>query len=223
MTIRAAFAAIMMMITLSLSGCGSGGESVQSTPPTSVAQIVSDPAYDGDIAQDTFTSAFTVTQGSTQNEFAGLDPVTGTEYRAFLDFPLGGPEGVPANAVIVSAVLDIVIQSISPQALKDTIPVRVDLVSFQPPTLIGTDFDRTIQPALASTTISPQISQADLGKHVLIDVTSLMTEAQRLGLANFQVRILEDLGIVSPGYITINDTTGADRATLAPVLQVTYY
>ncbi len=220
---RAVFAAIMMVIILSLSGCGSGGESAQSTPPSSVAQIASDPAYDGDIAQDTFTSAFTVTQGNTQNEFAGLDPVTGTEYRAFLDFPLGGPGGVPANAVITSAVLDIVIQSISPQPLTGTIPIRVDLVSFQPPTLIGTDFDRTIQPALASTTISPQISQADLGHHVLIDVTSLMTEAQHLGLANFQVRILEDLGIVSPGYITINDTTGADRGTLAPVLQVTYY
>ncbi len=224
MKIRAVFAAIIMMIILSLAGCGSGGgESAQPAPASSVAQILSDPAYDGDIAQDTLTSAYTVTQGNTQNLFAGLDPVTGTEYRAFLDFPLGGPQGVPANAVIVSAVLDIVIQSISPQPLTDTIPIRVDLVSFQPPTLVSTDFDRTIQPPLASTTISPQISEADRGKHVLIDVTSLMTEAQRLGLANFQVRILEDLGIVSPGYITINDTTGADRGTLAPVLQVTYY
>jgi hypothetical protein len=50
-----------------------------------------------------------------------------------------------------------------------------------------------------------------------------MAEAQRLGLVNFQVRIMEDLGIVSPGLIEINDTTGVNRGTLAPVLQVTYF
>ncbi len=222
MKTRAICAAIILLVISMLSGCGGGGgDSTPSSPPPSVAQILSDPAYDGDIAQDTSTYAYTVTQNNTQYVFAGLDPVTDTEYRAFLDFPLGGASGVPPDAVIDSAVLDIVVRNISPQPLAGAIPIRVDLVSFQPPTLIGTDFDRTIQPALASTTV--QVSQADLGNHVQIDVTSLMVEAQRLGLANFQVRILEDIGIVSPGYITINDTTGTDRGTLAPLLQVTYY
>ena len=51
-----------------------------------------------------------------------------------------------------------------------------------------------------------------------MDVTSLMVEAQRRGLVNFQIRILEDLGIVLPGYIEINDLT----VNRAPLLEVTY-
>ena len=82
---------------------------------------------------------------------------------------------------------------------------------------------RTLQPALATTTISPPISQADFGKHITVDVTPLMVEAQRLGLLNFQVRILEDLGPVSPGLVEINDTTGVNSNVLAPLLQVTYF
>ncbi len=86
--------------------------------------------------------------------------------------------------------------------------MRIDLVSFQPPDLIGSDFDRTIQPALATMTLRPPISQADFGGRVPIDVTPLMEEAQRLGLLDFQLRILEDFGFVTPGVIGINDTTG---------------
>jgi hypothetical protein len=50
-----------------------------------------------------------------------------------------------------------------------------------------------------------------------------MVEVQRLGLADFQIRILEDLGLVAPGLIEINDTTGASREVLAPLLEVTYF
>jgi hypothetical protein len=203
---------------LALSGCGDGG-----TPPLAITQILSDPAFDGDIRKDPATGAFTVTQGNTQSVFAGIDPATGAEYRAFLDFPLTGAGGVPGNAIIDSAFLDIEINSIRPQPLAGTIPVRIDLVSFQPPTLVGTDFDRTLQPALATTTIIPPIAQADFGNHVSVDVTSLMVEAQRLGLANFQLRILEDFGATAPGLVEINDTTGGNRATLAPLLQVIYF
>lgn len=219
------FLAIAMVFTgLALAGCGGdGGVINSSTPPTTITQILSDPAFDGDIVRNSLTNDFTVTQGNTQSVFAGTDPATGDEYRAFLDFPLTGGGGVPSNAVIVSAFLDIVINNIFPQPLTGTIPIRIDLVYFQPPTLVGTDFDRTIQPALMTTTIIPPISQADFGNHVTIDVTSLMTEAQRFGLANFQVRILEDLGAVSPGIIEINDTTGSNRGLLAPLLQVEYF
>lgn len=131
-----------------------------------------------------------------------------------------GASGVPGDAIIESAFLDIVINSIEPQPLIGTIPVRLDLVSFQPPDLIWSDFDRTLQPALATTTISPPISSADFGRHVTINVTALMIEAQRLGLLDFQVRILEDLGAVTPGLIEINDTTGINRSILAPQLTV---
>jgi hypothetical protein len=211
----------LIFINLPLAGCG--GCDNRSSLPVIVTQILSDPVYDGYIAKDPTSGNYTVTQGNTQSVFAGIDPTTLTEYRTFLDFPLTGAGGVPGDAVIVSATVDIVINSINPYPLTGTIPIRVELVSFQPPTLIGTDFDRTLQPALVTRTISPPISQSDFGNHVAIDVTELMNEAQRLGLLDFQVRILEDLGTVSPGFIEINDTTGSSRDALAPLLQVSYY
>jgi hypothetical protein len=221
---RTFLATVMMLIGLTLTGCGGDGSvHHNSDPPITITQILSDPAFDGDILRNFLTNDFTVTQSNTQSVFAGIDPTTGDEYRAFLDFPLAGAGGVPGNAVIVSAFLDIVINSITPQPLSGTIPIRIDLVYFQPPALVGTDFDRTLQPALMTTTIEPPISQTDFGNHVTVDVTSLMREAQRFGLANFQVRILEDLGTVSPGIIEIDDTTGPNRVFLAPLLQVEYF
>ncbi|MHB8907786.1 MAG: hypothetical protein ACYDAA_02770 [Syntrophales bacterium] len=218
---RAILAGGALCSILILAACGGGGDHHE--PPTIVTQILSDSAFDGDIAQDPLTGALTVTQGSTQSVFAGIDPATGREFRAFLDFPLTGADGVPGDAAIVSATLDIFINSIIPQPLVGTIPIRIDLVNFQPPTLIGTDFSRTLQPALASTTIIPPIDQLDLNGHVPVDVTALMSEAQRLGLANFQIRILMDFDAVTDALIEINDTTGPNRGILAPVLQVSYF
>jgi hypothetical protein len=157
-----------------------------------------------------------------QSVFAGIDPSTGNEYRAFLDFPLGGQNGVPLNASIASATLDIVIDSVSvsPGA---AIPIRVDLVSFPPP-LIVTDFDRNTLTPLASV-IGPLITSADVNNHVFIDVTPLMVEAQIQAVPNFQIRILEDFGPPVPlqGLIEIDDSTGANRTALAPLLQVQYF
>jgi hypothetical protein len=220
---RTSLAAIMVFISLTLLGCGHRDRDVHDQ---FVTLILSDSAIDGDIVRDPTTGLFTVTQGmnsNVQSVFAGINPDTNAEYRAFLDFPLTGSGGVPGNAVIVSAILDIVINSISPQPLTGTIPIRIDLVSFQTTTLLEADFDRALQPALVTATITPPISQVDFGQHVSLDVTTLMQEAQRLGLANFQVRILEDSGAASPGLIEITDTTGPNRRNLAPALQVTYF
>lgn len=214
-------AALSVFMILALTGCGDGGN--RNPPPLVVTTILSDPVFDGDIQKSPVTGTFTVTQSNTQSVFAGIDPTSGVEFRAFLDFQLTGANGVPGNAIIDSAFLDIFINSIIPQPLFGTIPLRIDLVSFQPPNLIGSDFDLTLQPELATITVSPPIFQSDFGNHVTIDVTSLMVEAQRLGLVDFQVRIMEDLGIVTPGLIEINDTTGANRNILAPLLQVTYF
>jgi len=215
---RTILAALMVFITLALTGCGDGGSS---PPPTIVTQILSNPALDGDIVD--LTGVRTVTQGMTptvQSVFAGRDPVTGEEFRAFLDFPLTGADGVPGNAVIVSATLDIFINDIQP--LIGTIPIRIDLVSFQPPTLLASDFDRALLLPLA--TITTQIFQSDFSRHVLVDVTSLMAEAQFRGLDNFQIRILENfVGAPPPGLIEIDDRTGADRDLFAPLLEVTYF
>jgi hypothetical protein len=156
--------------------------------------------------------------------FAGIDPSSGTEFRAFLDFPLIGANGVPGNAVIVSATLDIVLNNVFLQVPTDTIPIRIELVSFPGLTLVTDDFSRTLLPAIAFTTIVPPISLADAGNHVAVDVTSLMEQAQKLGLLDFQVRILEDLGAPFPGLIEINDTTDPTiRGALAPLLLVEYF
>ena len=216
---RTFLASIAAFMIIALTGCGENRNNEFRTIDT---QILSDSSLDGNIVQNPSIAALTITQGTAQSVFAGINPTTGAEFRAFLDFPLTGTGGVPGHAIIVSAFLDIVINSIVPQPLPGTIPIRIDLVSF-PPTLVGADFDRTIQPALATTTIMPPISQADFGNHVLVDVTSLMSEAQNLGLVDFQIRILEDLGAVTPGQIEITDTTGANRSALAPLLLVTYF
>ena len=206
---------------LSLSGCGGGGDN--SAPPTVTTQILSDPGFDGDIEQ-TSPNSFTITQGmssTVQSVFAGIDPVGGTEFRAFLDFPLTGSGGVPGNASIDSAFLEVYVDDLQP--ITGNLPIRVDLVAFQPPTLIATDFDRTLQPALASVIVSPDISSSDVGKFVPIDVTSLMVEAQRQGLVDFQVRIMEDLGPAIPVLMVIDDSTGPNRTSRAPLLTVTYF
>lgn len=204
---------------IGLAGCGGGGDSA---PETFQTQIYSDSAYDGDIEQTSPTTA-TVTQGmgpGVQKVFAGIYPDTGTESRAFLHFPLGGSNGVPAAARIDSAFLEVFIDDLVPD--NAVIPVRVELVSFQQP-MLATDFDRTAQPPLAYTILAPSLGPADLGKYVAIDVTGLMIEAQRRGLPDFQVRILEDLGPPIDGVFSIDDSTGADRAKTAPLLTVTYF
>ena len=209
------FAAVMMSLILAMSGCGGGDSS--NPPPSIVTQILSRAAFDGDIQFDP-PNLFTIVQGNTPSVFAGIDPVTRSESRAFLDFPLTGAGGVPGSAIINSATLDIFIDN-TIQPAASSIPIRIELVTFPPQTLLASDFDRTIQPALAFTTIIPPISGADVSRHVTVDVTSLMVEAQRRGLADFQIRILEDDGFVFPGLIEIDDTT----INRAPLLTVSYF
>ena len=211
----------MFCAALGLTGCGGGNGN--SGPRNLTTQILSDPSYDGDIEQTSSTS-FTITQGmspTVQSVLAGIDPVSLTEIRAFLDFPLTGPAGVPSNAVIESAFLEIFIDNLLPTT--GSLPVLIELVAFQPPTLLGSDFDRTLQPPLAFTRIVPAIAQADVGGHISINVTSLMVQAQQLGLVDFQVRIMEDLGPAIPVLVEINDTTGVTRGAQAPQLTVTYF
>jgi hypothetical protein len=217
------FAIFIACAAVSLAGCGGGDGGVAPPPPAITTQILSDSGFDGDIEQ-TSSTTFVVTQGmspSVQSVFAGITPGVLTEFRAFLDFPLSGAGGVPGNAIIDSAFLDIYINSFQP--MTGSLPLLIELVSFQPPTLLETDFDRTLQPPLAFTRVSPPFTQADVGTNVSIDVTTLMVQAQQLGLVDFQVRIMEDLGPAIPGLIEINDTTGVDRSMHAPLLTVTYF
>jgi hypothetical protein len=199
------FAVLLAFLILTLTGCGSDSDN----NPFVTTSIFSDARFDGDIRQDSF--GFTITQGTTPSVFAGLDPFSGAEYRAFLNFPL---DSVHVTANIESAFLDIFINDVITQFSTDTIPLRIDLVILPSPFLVGTYFDFSEQLSLS---IRPAISRADTNSNITIDVTPLMIEAQRLKLADFQIRIMEDFGIVVPGLIEINETT------FPPLLTVTYF
>ena len=203
---RIVFAIVLAAATLAMFGCGGGS----SPPPTFVTQIVSDQGFDGDITKSPPPAVFTIVQNA-QSLFAGIHPTTQDESRAFLDFPLTGAGGVPGSAAIVSATLDLFINSY--QSTVSTIPMRIELVTFASVLLVA-DYDST---PLTTATVTFPVFRTDSGQHVAVDVTTLMAEAQRLGLLNFQVRILEDFGPVTPGLIEINDTTGPNRGALAPL------
>jgi len=219
--VQVGIAICVVYALLCLAGCGGSGTTT-GFPQTFQTHIISDLHYDGDIEQIGPTS-YVVTQGmspSVQSVLAGIDPTTRTEFRAFLNFPLGGSGGVPANAIIVSAWLEVLINNVIPG--NGSVPIRIELVAFQPPNLIGTDFDRSFLPPLGAVLISGNVTGADIGHFVPVDVTSLMIVAQQRGLVDFQVRILEDLGPASFTLIEIDDPITSDRVQRAPLLNVEY-
>ena len=218
-----AYALLIAAVSPLLGLCGCGGGDSGGERPQIVSYVLSDAAYDGDIEQ-TSPGAYVVTQGmssTVQTVFAGIDPATGDEFRAFLDFPLSGNGGVPGHAIIDSAFLEFFVDDVEPP--NGSVPIRVDLVSFQPPTLFGTDFDRNAQPPVASMLIPGDITRGDVGNFVTVDVTPLMIRVQQLGLLDFQVRVMEDLGPAILTIMEIDDSTGADRSSRAPLLTVTYH
>lgn len=184
--------------------------------PTYYTEIMSDEYADGDIGlalDDTYTVTSAIDTGSV---LAGVDPVTGEEFRGFLDFPLGGADGIPPGAVIESATLEVFIIGMSDSLPGEIFPFLIDLVDFQPPYLLAGDFSRAIQPPLL--TMPVNFYPSDDGNFVVIDVTELVDEAQFQGLPDLQLRFLLDFSADS-GFIEIDD---ADVAT-APLLTVTYY
>lgn len=201
----------ILLLTLAVAGCGGGGDD----RPLQGRQILSDDAVDADVVRDAVNGSLTVTPATRDGVvFAGIDPVTLDEYRAFLDFPLGA---VPEWGIIQAASLDIFINAIHPPA--GSVPIRLELVSFAPP-VIATDFQRDTLPPLAVKTIDPPITARDVGNHVVVDVTDFMRIAQANKLPRFQVRVMEDLGVVVPGLIEIDDS---DVLETAPLLRVAFF
>jgi hypothetical protein len=220
--LRVGVAVSAVCALLCLGSCGDSG-GVAFIPPSVVTQILSNPRFDGDIEQ-TGPASYTVTQGMTpsiQSVLAGIDPTARTEFRAFLNFPLGGSGGVPLTAIIDSAFLEVLIDNVIPR--NGAVSIRVELVAFQPPTLIASDFSRTFLPPLGATLVEGLVTAADIGQFVPVDVTALMIQAQQRGLADFQVRILEDLGPTNFTLIEIDDSITAARPQRAPLLTVTYH
>ncbi len=207
---RAFFVGMAAILAMVLSGCG-GGDS----HPVSVARILSNQPADGDIAFDPVPQTFAITNGP-DTVFFGIDNLDPDlpEYRAFLDFPLDGSTGgdvVPAAAGIVSATLELYLTEVS----IGTVPVLLDLVSYPISGLREQDFSTAPLEFR-----SLDLFASDQGNFVDIDVTPLMREAQRLGLVDFQVRLLLDFDQADSGFVGIDDRP-AVTAT-APLLVVEY-
>lgn len=199
---------VLAAVLFALAGCGGGDDR-----PLFEAVIPSNVALDGEIVDvggvRTRTFADTL-----PGIFAGVDPDTDAVYRSFLHFSLNT---VPLDAVISSATLSIVVKSVDPLTPLDTIPIRVELVSFVPP-LEAAYFDL---PTIVATSITPPISINDATHSIDIPVTSLMVEAQRLGLDNFQVRLRQenDFTTTVPGLMEIDESSVANE----PRLRVLYF
>ena len=139
-------AALSAFLIFTLTGCSSHDNNES---PVFVTTILSDAAFDGDIQLNFLSRALSIAQGNTQSVFAGIDPIYGDEYRAFLDFlwtvRTASRETQSSNrrSSIYSSTISIFNFRLS------TIPLRIDLVSFQPPFLFESDFDLSASPHLA--------------------------------------------------------------------------
>ena len=196
------------IFALVLAGCG-GGDG----PHTVVIRSLSDQPVDGDIGF-TAPGTFSISQANdTKNVLYGIDS-GGTEFRAFLDFPLDGSNGggvVPLNAVIVSAGVEVFVNNVS---FSSSVPTLLDLAPFPVTGLTSADFDSA--PLL--TRPSFDLLRSDINNLVRIDVTSLMREAQLRGLNDLQLRFLLDFVHGASGLVEFDD----DLPSRAPLLTVEY-
>lgn len=203
---------VIVVVMLPILACGGGGDS----RIIFVAKILSDQPADGDIAFDPIRRSYTITNGP-NTLFFGIDDLDPNlpEYRSFLDFPLDGSTGgdiVPADAVIVSAKLELFINEVS---FATEVPTLLDLVLYPVSGLTPQDFDST--PLLFQRL---NFFRSDQGKAIAIDVTHFMREAQHRGLSDFQVRFLLDLAVSDIGFVGIEDRPNI--TVTAPLLTVEY-
>jgi hypothetical protein len=194
------------VFALVLGGCGGGDNR-----STVVIQSLSDQPVDGDIGF-TAPGTFSISQANvTKNVLYGIDS-GGTEFRAFLDFPLDGSNGggvVPLSAVIVSASIEVFVNNVS---FSSSAPTLLDLVPFPVTGLTSVDFDSS--PFL--TRSSFDLLRSDINNFVRIDVTSLMVDAQLRGLRDLQLRFLLDFIPGASGLVELDDGV-AGRAPLLTV------
>jgi len=201
------------VLALVLAGCGGGDNRNTDVIHTVVIQSVSDQPADGDIGF-TAPGTFSFSQADVaKNVMYGIDS-GGTEFRAFLDFPLDGATGggvVPLSAGIVSADIEVYVNNVT---LSSSVPTLLDLVPFPVTGLTNVDFNSV--PLLTRTPFN--IRSSDINHFVRIDVTSLMVEAQRRGLRDLQLRFLLDLVPGASGLVELDDGV----AGRAPLLTVEY-
>ena len=214
---RLLYLGMTVLLALSLSGCGKGHSDY-----IFIAQILSDQLADGNIAFDPVQNSYTITN-SPNTLYFGIDEsdINLSEFRAFLDFPLDGSTNddiVPAYARILSATMEVFINEVS---FAGTIPTLLDLVTFPISGLTPADFNSApLQfPDGADASLLIDFFSSDVGTYVRIDVTPLVRENQRRGLASFQVRLLLDFA-ANRGFVGIEDRPNI--AVTAPMLTVRY-
>lgn len=182
------------VLALVLAGCG-GGDG----PHTVVIQSLSDQPVDGDIGF-TAPATYSISQANvTRDVQYGFDS-GGTEFNAFLDFPLDGFTGggvVPLNAVIVSADIEVFVNDVQ---FSSSVPTLLELVPFSVTGLTSADFNRA---ALLTRSLFDININPDLGHFVRIDVTSLMVEAQNRGDRSLQLRFVP--ASLAPGLVVLDD------------------
>ena len=176
---------------------------------TITAQILSDPASDGDIAFDPVLGLFTVTTAPL-TVFFGVDQadLNRPEFRGFLTFPLNGATGqevVPSDAAIQFASVTVFVEDV---LFFDRIPTFLDLVVY-PFRGLGVpdpavDFNAPV-PAFRTL----DFLSSDFGNFVEIEVTNLMDQAQVDNLFDFQVRFSVDLATPSTRSLDAKTTDTA--------------
>ena len=161
----------------------------------------------------------------TQSIQLGVDEFA-VEYRGFLVFPI---TGLPSVANVQYAEIEVFVNSVP---YSGNVFVLMELVDFQPPVLIGSDYyrfppDPYLPPILGRDifTFIPGDAVVDpitgFPPPVRIDVTPLLREALRRGQPDFQVRLLLDpsLSTIPPRIAILDD--GAEET--APLLYVEYF
>jgi hypothetical protein len=204
------------VLALVLAGCGGGGDS---NPEIFVFEQLSDQAVDADIAFTGAGSPIIFPASETGSIQIGVDG-DGTEYRGFLDFPIGG---IPITAEVRFAYIEVFVGSVPFGA---NVPVLVELVDFQPPELIESDFFRSppdpFLPPVQGIPIFSFLPDDAVPPRtpVRIEVTSLVERALLRLQPDFQVRLLLDPSLPAfPAIVTLDD----DAAQTAPLLHVEYF
>ena len=207
---------LAVILALALAGCGDDDSDFQAVFS---AEILSDASVDGDLSLAPGETVPLITPATAFNEILiGVDGAN-VEYRGFVHFPFNGSTGgdrIPSDADVRFAYVEFFVSSVN---FIGTADFLMDLVSFPPP-LVPDDYFRDVTIPLASRTF-PMRSD-DLNGFVRIEVTPLMREAIRLGLPDFQIRILLALDLPF-GQFGVEDIPGGAGTFTAPLLYVEYY
>ena len=213
---RIFYLGVTAILVFSLSGCGGSDRDARTV---FFADVLSDVSVDGDLSLAPGEAVPLITPATAFNEILiGVDGI-GVEYRGFVHFPFDGSTAgdiIPFDADVRFAYLEFFVSSVN---FIGTADFLMDLVSFPPP-LVPDDYFRDVTIPLVSR-IFPMQSD-DLDGFVRIDITPLMKEAIRLGLPDFQIRVLLDLPFTF-GQFGVEDIPGRTGTLTAPLLHVEYY